>query len=145
MLVTTLPPFRFPLHLSVIVKNCPTVPVDSWMPQESCPRVLALSDSPFVSTDREKGLVLLLSLLFLPYPPRARCAASSATRCRPDNAWLWLVQFFKWSAPIGQSSLYLSSLRPGPGSWWHSMNTALALHWSPLTTHSLCPAPGWAG
>ena len=43
------------------------------------------------------------------------------TRCRADNAWLWLVQFFKWSAPIGQSSFYLSSLRPGTGTCHHSL------------------------
>ena len=40
-------------------------PVEAWMCQAYCVKVSSKSDSPFVFTDREKGMLLLLLLSVL--------------------------------------------------------------------------------
>ena len=37
-------------------------PVEAWMSQAYCVKVSSKSESPFVFTDREKGMLLLLSV-----------------------------------------------------------------------------------
>ena len=138
MLVTTLPPFRVPLDLSVIVTNFPTVPVDAWMLQESCPRDSASSDSPFVSTDREKVLVLLLSLYFLPSLFARGPVCGEFSDQMPGLTMLGC----DWSNSLNDLLPLVNPVSIFPLSGPALDDTQWTLHWhlSPLTHSALRPA-----